>query len=310
MTALIPGVCSALTQAVVESLKKTGVKTVTDFITDDVESLAQRCSIPYKDLVAIKRVLLAQHSSYPVLGHEAYSSACSTLAFFSTGCERLDSILDGGLYTGEVTEVAGEIAAGKTQICLSSAACVSCQQRVAYVDTCGAFSAERVMEMLQLQGHTQNPEEVMSRICCFQPHDIFTLFAVLENIRVQLVKQTDSFYRCLKLLVVDSVTSVIYPVLGGQQMDGHGLMVQLGHTLKMLAVEFSIAVLISNNVVFGADGQRVASLGRTWSHIPHTRLVIEKTGRSQHRRAVVVKSSRLVTPVSTSFTIPSLEPDS
>ncbi|XP_067669054.1 DNA repair protein RAD51 homolog 4-like isoform X2 [Haliotis asinina] len=260
MTAIIPGVCSALTQVVVDSLKKIGVKTVTEFVTGDVESFAQRCTIPYKDLVAIRRVLLAQHSAYPVLGHEAYSSACSSLAFFSTGVESLDMILDGGLYTGEVTEVAGEIAAGKTQLCLSSAACVSCQQRVVYVDTCGAFSAERVIEMLQIQGYTQNPEEVMSRIRCFQPHDIFTLFSVLEDVRVQLVKQTDSFYSGLKLLVVDSVTSVIYPVLGGQQMDGHGLMVQLGRTLKMLAVEFSIAVL--------------------------------------------------VTPVSTSFTIPSLEPDS
>jgi KaiC/GvpD/RAD55 family RecA-like ATPase len=29
---------------------------------------------------------------------------------------RFDQVLDGGLYTGEVTEIAGEIAAGKTQV--------------------------------------------------------------------------------------------------------------------------------------------------------------------------------------------------
>ena len=29
---------------------------------------------------------------------------------------RFDQVLDGGLYTGEVTEIAGEIASGKTQV--------------------------------------------------------------------------------------------------------------------------------------------------------------------------------------------------
>ena len=29
----------------------------------------------------------------------------------------LDSVLDGGLYTGQVTEIAGDIAVGKTQVC-------------------------------------------------------------------------------------------------------------------------------------------------------------------------------------------------
>ena len=28
----------------------------------------------------------------------------------------LDSVLDGGLYTGQVTEVAGDVAVGKTQV--------------------------------------------------------------------------------------------------------------------------------------------------------------------------------------------------
>ena len=32
--------------------------------------------------------------------------------------------------------------------------------------------------------------------------------------------QTDPFYDDLKVLIVDSVSAVIYPSLGGQQMDG------------------------------------------------------------------------------------------
>lgn len=37
---------------------------------------------------------------------------------------------------------------------------------------------------------------------------------------MQLFVQVDPFYDTLKLLVVDSITAVIYPSLGGQQMDG------------------------------------------------------------------------------------------
>lgn len=37
---------------------------------------------------------------------------------------------------------------------------------------------------------------------------------------MQLFLQVDPFYDTLKLLVVDSITAVIYPSLGGQQMDG------------------------------------------------------------------------------------------
>ena len=37
------------------------------------------------------------------------------LLFFHA-CFSIDSLLDGGLYTGQVTELAGDIAVGKTQV--------------------------------------------------------------------------------------------------------------------------------------------------------------------------------------------------
>ena len=37
----------------------------------------------------------------------------------------------------------------------------------------------------------------------------------------QILFQTDPFYSCLKLVIVDNVASVIYPILGGNQSDGN-----------------------------------------------------------------------------------------
>ena len=35
----------------------------------------------------------------------------------TTGCKDLDSILDGGVETGSITEIYGEFRCGKTQLC-------------------------------------------------------------------------------------------------------------------------------------------------------------------------------------------------
>lgn len=49
------------------------------------------------------------------------------------------------------------------------------------------------------------------KLNCIAPVQVHALFFFL---------QVDPFYDTLKLLVVDSITAVIYPSLGGQQMDG------------------------------------------------------------------------------------------
>ncbi|XP_041349117.1 DNA repair protein RAD51 homolog 4-like [Gigantopelta aegis] len=308
MSLLKPGICQAFTEEVGELLRQADIRTVKDFITRDPEELSQKCSIPFHDVVAIRRVLLAQYSAFPVRGCDVYDAAVLSTALLSTACDEVDQLLDGGLYTGEVTELAGDIAAGKTQICLSSAACIAHdnKQNVVYIDTSGGFCAERIAKFLSARQHLDesNIELILQRIKCIHVYDIFEMFACLEEIKSHLIKQSCSFYSGLKLVVVDSVASVVYPVLGGQQMDGHGLMVLLGQKLKMLAVDFSLAVLITNNLVSGDGGQRTASLGRTWSHVPHTRLVLQtREDNKVTRRATLVKSPRMLTPLSTDFTI-------
>ncbi|PVD31328.1 hypothetical protein C0Q70_06740 [Pomacea canaliculata] len=107
-----------------------------------------------------------------------------------------------------------------------------------------------------------------------------------------------SFFHSVKLVVVDSVASVFHPVLGGKQMDSLALLEQLGLQLKQLAVDFCLAVLVSNNMTSGFEGKKQPSLGRLWSHVPHTRIILERETNSltktSHRKAVLVKSMRQV----------------
>jgi RAD51-like protein 3 len=48
----------------------------------------------------------------------------------------------------------------------------------------------------------------------------------------------------LRLLVVDSISSLITPILGGSGSQGRALMVAIGYLLKKLAHEHSIAILV------------------------------------------------------------------
>lgn len=303
MSVLRCGICSALTDDVVSTLKDNGIRSVIDLITQNLEDLSQKTKLSYKDLVAIVNVLLAQYSTFPVTGEALYNTVLTSTSILPTACQGFDQILDGGLYTGEVTEVAGEIASGKTQICLSMTASVIChsKQNVMYVDTSGGFCAERLEEILHTKYQQGDNSDVFSHIRCLQSYDIYSLLSELQQIKVNITQQSDPFYSGLKLIIIDNVASVIYPILGGNQLDGHGLIVQLSQLLKLLAVDYSLSVLVSNNVVV-SDGEKKASLGKVWSHVPHTRILVSSMG-DQQRQLVLVKSSRSRTGQTANFII-------
>lgn len=89
---------------------------VVDFVSSDLEDVAQKCSLSYKALVAVRRVLLAQFSAFPANGADLYEELKSSTAILPTGSPSLDQLLDSGLYTGEVTELMGAPGSGKTQV--------------------------------------------------------------------------------------------------------------------------------------------------------------------------------------------------
>ncbi|XP_020601722.1 DNA repair protein RAD51 homolog 4-like [Orbicella faveolata] len=220
-------------------------------------------------------------------GSDFYEEMMSRFSILSTGCDNLDELLDGGLYTGELTEIVGSAGVGKSQICMGIAmfTAMETKKNVLYIDTGGSLSATRIKDMLQEWN------------------------ASLDD---QGDDDNDDSVRDLRMIIVDSVAGVISPILGGQQIHGHSLMVNLSRTLKALAVEHSVAVVITNNVVTDSSKSAFSTkpaLGPTWAHVPNTRLFIRKNSSSQadssevERIATIVKSSRQKLQVSCAFYI-------
>lgn len=68
---------------------------------------------------------------------------------FPSGCHPVDVMLRGGFREGQVTELIGPSASGKTQLChASAAACAAQGLRVCYVDSSNQFSTSRLLDLV------------------------------------------------------------------------------------------------------------------------------------------------------------------
>ncbi|RMC10803.1 hypothetical protein DUI87_12515 [Hirundo rustica rustica] len=232
-----------------------------DFVSSDLEDVAQKCSLSYKALVAVRRVLLAQFSAFPANGADLYEELKSSTAILPTGSPSLDRLLDSGLYTGEVTELMGAPGSGKTQL------------------------------------------EALQRIQLVRVFNIYELLRALQELRDRLSQQVVSSVGPLKMVLLDSVSAVIYPLLGGRQSEGLALMMQLSRELKTLAREFSLAVVVTNQVTRDSStGPLKPALGRSWSFVPSTRVLLESKEATwekatTQRAASLVKSPRQPTGI-------------
>ncbi|NXE82221.1 RA51D protein, partial [Cochlearius cochlearius] len=305
MVVLRAGLCPGLTEEMIQLLRANGIRTVVDFVSSDLEDVAQKCSLSYKALVAVRRVLLAQFSAFPANGADLYEELKSSTAILPTGSPSLDQLLDSGLYTGEVTELMGAPGSGKTQVCLGIAASVSLglKQHVLFLDSTAGFTASRLYQMLQARTEDEEEQAALERIQVVRVFDIYEMLSALQELRDRLSQQVVSPMGPLKIVVIDSVSAVIYPLLGGKQSEGLAIMMQLARELKTLAREFSLAVVVTNQVTRDSStGPLKPALGRSWSFVPSTRVLLESKettlGKATTQRiASLAKSPRQPTGI-------------
>ncbi|NWZ15076.1 RA51D protein, partial [Agelaius phoeniceus] len=305
MVVLRAGLCPGLTEDMIQLLRDSGIRTVVDFVSSDLEDVAQKCSLSYKALVAVRRVLLAQFSAFPANGADLYEELKSSTAILPTGSPSLDQLLDSGLYTGEVMELMGAPGTGKTQLCLGIAASVSLglKQHVLFLDSTGGFTASRLYQMLQARTEDEEEQAALQRVQVQRVFNIYKVLRALQELRDRLSQQVLSSTGPLKVVVLDSVSAVISPLLGGRQSEGLALMMQLSRELKTLAREFSLAVVVTNQVTRdSSSGPLKPALGRSWSFVPSTRVLLESKGgpwerSSTQRAASLAKSPRQPTGI-------------
>lgn len=246
-------------------------------------------------------------AAFPLTAADLWHEMESRAFIIPTGCDNLDELLEGGLYSGEVTELCGAPGVGKTQLCYSVTLETSkgSTNTVAYLSTNCSFNASRLSSMHMLTCHNNiqlDTEDVMERIRCYAVGDIFEALQVLSGIQHKIASQHDTFHSQIRLIVIDNITILISPLLGGAQFEGHAIMNHLAIYLTKLAQDYCLIVLVVNNTVTNMLDDIKPALGNSWAHVPSTRLMLYY-GNGKERIGSIVKSSRQRSGVNTSYYI-------
>ncbi|GAV57867.1 Rad51 domain-containing protein, partial [Cephalotus follicularis] len=282
--------------------------TVQDFLLHDLYVLAayaEQLSNSKRLKQGITQLLsIIDHQHQPWLnGMELLEDAQRNKHALPTGNEGFDLFLQGGLREGQLTELVGPSSSGKTQICLQAASNVA-KMRIGYVlylDTGNSFSSLRIAQLAGLnsgpafsQAKHEVLQKVMSSIFCHSVYDIFMMLDLLHQLDFNLRSKIDKGECQVRLLIIDSISSVIAPILGGSSSQGHALMVSAGFLLKKLAHEHNLAVLVTNHTVGGEGGISKPALGESWKSIPHVRLLLSRDHRSNACNVSILKHPSMV----------------
>ena len=249
-------------------------------------------------------------------GVDLLRRAAASTVCIETGVAGLDEVLKGGYLGGEVTELVGESSTGKTQLCHAAAAAAAVSGGgVLYVDTSNSFAPKRLLALVEerlarrggagegsLRGILAN--RALGRVGRVAAFDHETAMRELSIAwRAQVTEQEQRAVRPLsdtgadggstavplRLIVVDSVTALVRPILGGDRgAQGHAAMMELGLLLLRVARSLRCAILVTNGTVVDRSGVLEAAarggaatkpaLGPSWACVPHTRLLLGFAG--------------------------------
>ncbi|KAI3356652.1 hypothetical protein L3Q82_003286 [Scortum barcoo] len=98
--------------------------------------------------------------------------------------------------------------------------------------------------------------------------------------------------------LTSSLYSTVCAAFMQRRPSGMSLMIQVAGLLKTTAKDFNVVALVTNHVTRSGGGKVQPGLGVSWSHIPRTRILLERVekaatvGRSSRRSATLIKSSR------------------
>jgi len=173
----------------------------------------------------------------------------------TTGSKELDTLLQGGIETGSITEIFGEFRTGKSQLChtLAVTAQLPCeygggQGKTLYVDTEGTFRPERYVGISERYG--LEPTEVLDNICFARAYNTDHQMKLLDEANKMMCEGR------FALVIVDSATALFRTDFSGRG-ELSARQIKLGQFLRQLlglCDSFGVAVVITNQVVAQVDG--------------------------------------------------------
>ncbi|KLO17247.1 hypothetical protein SCHPADRAFT_994554 [Schizopora paradoxa] len=280
-------------------LEENNVKTSEDFVFSSIEGLYQTLPpglLSFADFEGLRdrvvKHLASEGTSGDTINAASILSTNSGMAQSRTftnvtgHCE-LDVLL--AAVTPGLIELAGGNDAEKTLLALNIAlACLEydSESLVYWIDTTGTFSADQALSILgkrllaKTAQHGLSPESVLARLRVSLAFDLDSASTALEEIKHV---HSDLWPR---LVVIDSITSLLSSSLSSVTSQGHALMTIFMRSLQDVAANYSLIVLVLNKAastqpphsspsVFAATKLKPA-LGPTFSFLTDTTLWLSR----------------------------------
>ncbi|XP_054547184.1 DNA repair protein RAD51 homolog 2 isoform X5 [Talpa occidentalis] len=327
-----------LSQDLCERLSKHQITTCQNFLCLSPLELMKMTGLSYQGvhelLCMVSRACAPQmQTAYEM---KSRRSAALSPAFLSTTLSALDEALHGGVACGSLTEITGPPGCGKTQFCIMMSILATLPTNmggleggVVYIDTESAFSAGRLVEIAESRfpSYFNNEEKLLltsSKVHLYRELSCDEVLQRIESLEEEIISKG------VKLVIIDSVASVVRkefdPQLQGNMRERNKFLAREAASLKYLAEEFSIPVILTNQITTHLSGALAsqadlvspaddlslsedtsgsscvtAALGNTWSHSVNTRLILQNL--DSERRQILIAKSPLAPFTSLTYTI-------
>ena len=287
----------SVTKELIEKFERAGFLTIESISWLTPEELSEKLNIKIEISKTIIEEAIANIDQKPVSAADLLKKE-EKRQRISTGSKELDELLGGGIYTGEITEISGEFATGKTQLCFQLSINVQLPPEeggleggVYYIDTEGTFSSTRIAQIAENNG--LDPKKFLGNIAVTRTYNSDHLTFLIMNAE-KLIKE-----RNVKLFIIDSIASHFRAEYVGDDklVSRQQAVMRLAETMKQLIERLGIAIIVTNQVIATIDDNIFdksphPALGFAWAHRPHQRILLRK-GRDQARIARMYDSSRL-----------------
>ncbi|CAH1736479.1 unnamed protein product [Aphis gossypii] len=205
--------------------------------------------------------------------------------FIQTGIIKLDNILGGGLFAGNIYELCGPSACGKTQLCYSILLnlIITTKKDIVYIDTKNKFSVNRIKQMLKNKCKTNNEiNAILSKIHVYSILDIYKLITCLHGLKEKLEP----------IIFIDSLPALYLSFIGFDKNDGLCYINHICSVLKYLCNK-NATIMVTNLAVKTSDSTNYfkPAIGKYWFHIPNTRLMITTIINQQQMCINITKSA-------------------
>jgi len=183
----------------------------------------------------------------------------------STGLQKLDEILSGGIPASSITDIFGANGTGKTQLLLQiSINAVKKGGTVLYLDSTGEFRPERILEMQKFQDLETN---ILDKIIVSRITNTSEQINLIKNIK------KNNF----SLIVIDNVTDLFsYEYKTNESIfKKNSLFMKHLRDLSLIAINENIPVVMTN-MIRNMDDKDVENMRKAIDLFTHIKIKLSK----------------------------------